>query len=111
MPIVFSTVALAGVYDYRLVALSVLLAILASYAALDLAGRVTTARGRAQFVWFTTGSVTMGAGIWAVHYVGMLALKRAVAVLYGWPTVLFSMAAFEVTTEHCLCALGIGTAL
>ncbi len=31
--------ALAGSYDYRLVALSVLIAVMASYAALDLAGR------------------------------------------------------------------------
>jgi hypothetical protein len=47
----------------------------------------------------------------AMPYVGMLALKLAVAVLYDWPTVLSTMAAFEVTTEHCLCTLGIGTAL
>ncbi len=36
---------LAGIYDYRLVALSVLIAVLASYAALDLGGRVTASRG------------------------------------------------------------------
>ncbi|HEX4600774.1 MAG TPA: MHYT domain-containing protein [Gemmatimonadales bacterium] len=38
--------ALAGRYDLRLVALSVTIAILAAGAALDLAGRVTAARGR-----------------------------------------------------------------
>ena len=36
---------LTGSYDYRLVALSVFIAILASYAALDLAGRVTSRKG------------------------------------------------------------------
>ena len=35
---------LTGSYHYRLVALSVFIAILASYAALDLAGRVTSAK-------------------------------------------------------------------
>jgi NO-binding membrane sensor protein with MHYT domain len=60
MPVVLSETALAGTYDYRLVALSVLIAVLASYAALDLAGRVTTARGRARLIWLTAGSMTMG---------------------------------------------------
>ena len=38
--------AMIGRYDYRLVALSVLIAVLASYTALDLAGRTTAASGR-----------------------------------------------------------------
>ena len=82
---------LASSYDYRLVGLSVLIAVLASYAALDLAGRVTAARGRARFHWLIGGSVTMGLGIWAMHYVGMLALKLPVAIFYDWPTVLASL--------------------
>ena len=84
---------LASSYDYRLVGLSVLIAVLASYAALDLAGRVTAARGRARFHWLIGGSVTMGLGIWAMHYVGMLALKLPVSVFYDWPTVLASLLA------------------
>ena len=75
MPIVLSNAALAGSYDYGLVVLSVLIAMLASYAALDLAGRLTAARGRVRFTWFTGGSATMGLGIWAMHYIGMLALN------------------------------------
>jgi hypothetical protein len=42
---------LLGSYDYRLVALSVVIATFASNAALDLAGRVTVARGSARFGW------------------------------------------------------------
>src|SRR5271166_4148547 len=84
---------LPGSYDYRLVGLSVLIAVLASYAALDLAGRVTAARGRARPTWLIGGSVTMGLGIWAMHYIGMLALKLPVAVFYDWPTVLASLPA------------------
>src|ERR1700735_315240 len=64
---------LSGSYDYRLVALSVLIAILASYAALDLGGRVTASRGRVQFTWLMGGSFAMGMGIWSMHYIGMLA--------------------------------------
>lgn len=56
-----------GTYDYRLVALSVVIAVMASYAALDLAGRVTSARGRARFLWLGGGATAMGLGIWSMH--------------------------------------------
>ncbi len=85
--------ALAGSYDYRLVALSVLIAMLASFAALDLAGRVTAAYGRARLGWLTGGAAAMGLGIWSMHYIGMLAYSLPVAVLYDWPTVLVSLMA------------------
>jgi PAS domain S-box-containing protein len=94
---------LASSYDYRLVGLSVLIAVLASYAALDLAGRVTAARGRARFTWLMGGSLAMGLGIWAMHYVGMLALKLPVAVFYDWPTVLASLLA--ATLASCVALL------
>jgi len=86
-------VTLTGSYDYRLVAVSVLIAILASYAALDLAGRVTAARGRVRFIWLTCGAAAMGLGIWSMHYIGMLAYSLPVAILYDWPTVLASLMA------------------
>jgi PAS domain S-box-containing protein len=81
------------------------MAILASYAALDLAGRVTSARGRAQFIWFFSGSATMGLGIWAVHYIGMLALNLPVAVYYDWPTVLLSLLAAMLASGVALFAV------
>ena len=85
--------ALIGSYDYGLVALSVVIAVAASYAALDLAGRVTSARGVARAMWLSGGATAMGIGIWAMHYVGMLALRLPVLVQYDWPTVLLSLLA------------------
>jgi len=84
---------LKGSYDYRLVALSVTIAALASYAALDLAGRVTSAQGRARTVWLSGGATAMGIGIWSMHYVGMLAFRLPVVVLYDWPPVGVSLLA------------------
>jgi diguanylate cyclase (GGDEF)-like protein/PAS domain S-box-containing protein len=84
---------LHGSYDYRLVALSVALAVFASYAALDLAGRVTSARGWARAIWLSAGAAAMGLGIWAMHYVGMLALTMPMPVAYHLPTVLLSLLA------------------
>jgi two-component system, sensor histidine kinase and response regulator len=83
---------LVGHYDYHLVALSFLIAISAAYAALDLAGRVTVARGAVRSAWLTGGGSAMGIGIWSMHYVGMEAFRLPVPVLYDWPTVLLSMA-------------------
>ena len=53
---------LAGIYDYRLVALSVLIAVLASFAALDLGGRVTASRGSVRSLWLMGGAAAMGIG-------------------------------------------------
>ena len=84
---------LVGIYDLRLVALSIVISILAAYAALDLAGRVTSAVGRARLPWLSGGAVAMGVGIWSMHYIGMLALQLPVPVYYYWPTVLLSLLA------------------
>src|SRR5882672_5766587 len=88
-----SDALLVGSYDYRLVVLSVFTAILASYAALDLSGRVTSARGRVRLLWLSGGAVAMGIGIWSMHYIGMLAFRLPIAVKYDWPTVLLSLLA------------------
>src|SRR5882724_6040695 len=86
-----AAVNLIGSYNYALVALSVLIAIFASYAALDLAGRVTAARGWTRAVWLLGGAGAMGTGIWSMHYIGMLAFILPVPVAYHWPTVLLSL--------------------
>src|SRR5216684_7630638 len=93
MPTMPLEAALVSSYDYRLVALSVLIAMLASYAALDLAGRTTAARGRARLAWLICGATAMGVGIWSMHYIGMLAFSLPVPVLYDWPTVFLSLLA------------------
>jgi PAS domain S-box-containing protein len=82
---------LVGSYDYGEVARSILIAIAASYAALDLGGRVTAARGWARAAWLTGGAIAMGIGIWAMHFKGMLAFRLPVKVNYHWPTVLASL--------------------
>jgi len=84
---------ITSIYDYRLVALSVLIAICASYAALDLAGQVTAARNNARLAWLFGGAIALGTGIWSMHYTGMLAYKLTVPVYYHIPTVILSLVA------------------
>jgi PAS domain S-box-containing protein len=58
------------------VALSILVAIAASFAALDLAGRArASASGRARGAWLATAALSLGGGIWSMHFVGMLAFS------------------------------------
>ena len=107
---------LAGFYDFRLVAASVAIAVLAAYAALDLAGRVTAARGVAQWSWLGGGALALGLGIWSMHYLGMEALQLPVPVQYDWPTVLASMLAAVAASAVVLFvvsrkAMGMGSAV
>src|ERR1700675_959954 len=80
--------ALPGFYDHGERARSVLIAIAASYAALDLTGRVTAARGRVRLAWLSGGAIAMGIGIWAMHFTGMLAFQLPVPIKYHLPTIL-----------------------
>ena len=86
-----ANVNLIGSYNYVLVALSVFIAVFASYAALDLASRVTAARGWTRALWVLGGACAMGTGIWSMHYIGMLAFMLPIPVAYHWPTVLLSL--------------------
>jgi len=79
-----------GTYDLRLVMLSVAVAVFASYTALDLAGRVSAARGNA-LAWLLGGAVSMGLGIWSMHFIGMLAFSLPVPMAYDIELTLLSM--------------------
>src|SRR5215218_2615072 len=79
------------IYNPSLVVLSVLIATLASYTALTLAGRVTAARGRERLAWLAGGSLALGVGIWSMHFVGMLAFHLPVPIGYQLGRVLLSV--------------------
>src|SRR5258708_18204123 len=87
------TMSMHGSHDFRMVGLSVLIAMVAAYATLDLAGRVTAARSRGRVYWILGGAGSMGTGIWAMHYIGMVAYNLPVKGLYDLPTVLLSLVA------------------
>jgi NO-binding membrane sensor protein with MHYT domain len=82
-----------GHYDPRLVALSVAIAIIASYTALDLAGCVSskTSTPRKSWTWLIAGAVSLGTGIWSMHFIGMLAFQLPVEVAYSLPISFLSL--------------------
>lgn len=82
---------LIGHYTYSLVLISVLVAILASYTTLDLAGRIASASGRARMLWVCGGALSMGVGIWSMHFIGMLAFTLPIPLAYDIALTLLSL--------------------
>lgn len=82
-----------GYYHSYIVALSVAIAILASYSALHISSKISAARGKIHLSWLLAGSLVMGSGIWSMHFVGMLALHLHVQIRYNVPLTLLSLAA------------------
>lgn len=81
-----------GTYNYWLVALSVVVAISASYTAFDLAKRIRVTRGRPARAWLVGGAFVMGTGIWSTHFIGMLACGLAQPLGHEMPPTLLSLA-------------------
>lgn len=77
-----ATAYLTGHYDYRLVVLSIAMAIAAAYAAIDMVGRIRAAERWHGYYWLTAGTLAMGTGIWSMHFIGMLAFKLPIAMGY-----------------------------
>lgn len=69
-------------YNPTLVALSIAIAIFAAYTALDLGSRVRGAAPGQRVTWVVGAALAMGGGIWAMHFVGMLAFAMAMPVTY-----------------------------
>ncbi|KIY40428.1 histidine kinase [Pseudomonas sp. 10-1B] len=82
---------LTGSYSFSLVLISLCVAILASYTALDLTGRIATAKGRAVYVWMGGGALAMGIGVWSMHFIGMLAFSLPIALGYDLALTAFSL--------------------
>ena len=78
-------------YSPSLVFISLCVAILASYTALDLSGRIATARGRTVYLWIGGGALAMGFGVWSMHFIGMLALELPLALGYDLGLTLWSL--------------------
>jgi NO-binding membrane sensor protein with MHYT domain/two-component sensor histidine kinase len=100
---------ITGTHDPYLVALSILVAAFASYTALDLGGHVAAARGLARRVWLVAAAITMGGGIWSMHFVAMLAFIMPTPMSYdlGLTTLSLMVAIFVAARALRLVFSGI----
>jgi diguanylate cyclase (GGDEF)-like protein/PAS domain S-box-containing protein len=101
---------MAVTYNLWLVALSYLIAVVASFTALDLGSRVTLTSGRTARVWLIGGAAAMGIGIWSMHFVGMLAFHLGVPLAYDVPITLVSVVPAIATSALALAAIRRGNA-
>ncbi|CAA9422711.1 MAG: diguanylate cyclase/phosphodiesterase (GGDEF & EAL domains) with PAS/PAC sensor(s) [uncultured Rubrobacteraceae bacterium] len=95
-------------WDPSLVLLSFVVAVFASYTALDLAGRVVASGGRARMVWLAGGAFAMGTGIWSMHFTGMLVFKMGMPVTYHVLLTLLSVVIAIAASGLALFVVGRG---
>ncbi|WP_017715208.1 PAS domain S-box protein [Kamptonema formosum] len=98
-------VVLTGTYDLRLVALSILIAVLASHTALDLiAKRQENPSAGATL----SRAAAMGTGIWASHFTGLLAFRAPAPVSYDILTVALSVLVAVLASAAALLGTPVG---
>ncbi|OUL80856.1 putative bifunctional diguanylate cyclase/phosphodiesterase [Paraburkholderia hospita] len=83
---------MTGVYNPLLVCLSLVVAFLASYTAVELSGGLNTlTSAKRRPLWLVGGAVSMGVGIWSMHFIGMLAFSLPIAVGYDLSSTMASL--------------------
>lgn len=80
-------------YDPTLVILSYAVATFASYIALDITARLRDITNTKQSItlWLIGGAFAFGAGIWSMHFIGMLAFKMDMPLNYNINLTILSM--------------------
>jgi PAS domain S-box-containing protein len=87
-----SATAYPHTYNSGLVVVSVAIAILAAFVALSISGRIVAATTpRARYAWAGAGAISMGGGIWSMHFVGMLAFSLPCGITYDLVGTVLSM--------------------
>lgn len=91
-----------------LVLLSIAVAVLASYTALDIGGRIKEARGMARTAWLAAGATAMGGGIWSMHFIAMLSFSMPVPIRYDLATTVASLLVAIAVTAAALFTVSRG---
>jgi PAS domain S-box-containing protein len=97
---------LTNEHDWRLVILAAVVCMLASVTGMTAFSRARASRGRGRFLWTAAAGAAAGCGIWATHFIAMLAYTPGIPVAYNLVLTLLSLAVAAALT-----ALGFATAL
>ncbi|VEI41738.1 signal transduction protein [Citrobacter youngae] len=93
-------------WDPVLIGISFIVAFIASFIALDSAGKVAISNRRESTFWRLSGGATLGMGIWSMHFIGMLAMKMSMPINYH-----FSLTAFSFLIALISATLAINIAI
>ncbi|MGC0882204.1 putative bifunctional diguanylate cyclase/phosphodiesterase [Pantoea agglomerans] len=78
-------------WDSVLICVSLIVVFIASFTALDTAGRVAVTRGWSARFWLLVGGIAMGIGVWAMHFIGMLAMMLPMMMRYDTRLTILSL--------------------
>lgn len=91
-------------YDTRMVIVSILIAIVAATSSFEMVGRLARNDGEQRRFWLFIGSVILGGGVWAMHFIGMLAFRLDSEITYdAW------ISLFSVFPGICAAAVTLNT--
>ena len=85
-------------HDWRLVGVAAVVCFFASLTAVNIFNRARSTAGRARVVWIVAAGVAAGFGIWATHFVAMLAYEPGIPIAYGVALTALSLAAATLVT-------------
>ncbi|WP_171015771.1 EAL domain-containing protein [Devosia sp. FKR38] len=71
-------------HDYRFVVIAALICLVSAYACVNLLRHANRVQGRMQWTWIGVAALAVGLGIWATHFVGMLAFRPGFSLSYDW---------------------------
>ena len=90
---------LEGEHDWRLVLLAGLVCFVASIVAVNIFHRAIASQTRTRFIWIAIAGAAIGYGIWATHFIAMLAYEPGVSTGYGIILTALSLAVAMVVTS------------
>jgi NO-binding membrane sensor protein with MHYT domain len=93
-------------HDLRLVVVAGVVCFLASLTAITLFNRARSTLGRARVTWTIAAGAATGSGIWATHFLAMLAYDPGIAIAYN-----IGLTALSLLTAVAVTTLGLGTAV
>jgi methyl-accepting chemotaxis protein len=85
-------------HDWRLVIVAGVVCFFASLTAISLFNRARAAAGRARAIWIVAAGTATGCGIWATHFVAMLAYDPGVSIAYNIGLTVLSLVAAAAVT-------------
>ncbi len=93
-------------HDLRLVVLAALICLFAAHTALSVIARARVVAGRARLGWLATAGGAAGGGIWATHFVAMLAYQPGLPIGYD-----LSLTALSIVVAIVIAAAGFWVAV
>lgn len=85
-------------YNYYIIGLSVLIAIITSVLALSITEKISYSERKSKIFWLTSGSIVMGSGVWSMHFIGMMAFHIHISVSYNVMITIISMLASIISS-------------